>query len=248
MECDYTSLDLLMEDLSDIINEYIYDALLEDVSALSSADDKKKKHNIFVRFWNTLVKIMKFIGQKIREFYNKFKTYVRRLLDGKKCIVKEDCDVSHEIITGVDNNLGGLVNFISKLFSYMERKDGTGDIYDELDKAEEIIQNEFFQSEKKHLTKGTVMDLKVLESNLSKVEKNHDKATQQIENYAKKIEKIDPNNGVNDNIKNNALMRAQGIITKYKNYLNRIMNEMIDFIKTKISVVVYSGSAKEVTA
>lgn len=234
MEYNDMTLDMLLEAWQDIAQEYIYDALLEDVSGseISEADQKKKK-NILVRFWEMFVKIMKFIGKKITEFYHKVVAYLKTL-KSTKCIVKEDCDVSHEIITGYDSNLGILVSSMSRVFTFIEKRDGYGELTDTLNEIENKLETEFFKSEKKHLTKGTVMNLNILERNLLNVSKEHDKMTNKVEQYTDKIRKYE---GVVDT-KYNALTRAQGIVKKYQTYLNRIMNEMIDFIKNRVSQII----------
>lgn len=224
IEDDNITLDMLMEDLSDISREYLFDVILEDVSVQSPEERKTNKENILKRFWNAFIMVLKYIGKRLREFYTKVSKYLATLKN-EECIVKEDCEVSHEIITGIGDKPYKTLLYIAKGIG-MASSEGDDNLLNEL----ESNINKWFESEKKKLTKGTIMKLNILKRNLLKVCNDHDKVTNEIEKLENKI--------TTTNVSNTYFSKTQETLKKYQAYLVRIMNEISDFIKNKVSIII----------
>lgn len=215
--------DTLMEDLSDAVKEYMWSALFEDVSSTEvNTEDVKKKESIFKRFWNILVRIMKYIGRKLKEFATKVKKYIK----SKKTIeysVIDDCEVSTEIIAGIEDKK---FSWMSSLIKDVGRY-AANDMNNEADELEDKIKG-WFNSTKRQLKAGTIMHYNILEKNLDGIINDHDRVTNEVEKHAEKLNVADtaPDQKY--------FTRVQNLFKSYQTYLTRIMNEMSDFMQNKI--------------
>lgn len=211
--------EMLMEDLSDAYSEYVFSALLEDVSA-PDPDEEVKKDNIFKRFWNTVVTIFKFIGTKIKEFCTKIWKYIKTFKTDM-IVLNKDYTVSHEVMTGTNFVTTKLVVEMSKLLGKAEVNNENE--Y-EIEKCRDSI-NQLFESKKYTFKKGTPVKVNIIERNIMSTSKDCDKASKDIEKYSKKLE--------NTNNENRSKIMTIVIesLNRYKTYLVRIMNETASFLQ-----------------
>lgn len=225
---EYMTFDLLMEDLSSIMNEYLYDTILEDINNDSDEEKSERKDNIFKKFFDKIVEIMKFIGTKIRNFISRVVKYLSTI-KSEKCVVLKDCEISTEIITGVQ---GATYNSIYRIASQIGKADASG--YDMTEQKESI--EILFKSEKKTIKAGTVLMYNIIRRNLFNIQQDHDKATNKIETLNQKIQ-----NEKTKEIPKKYFTSTQLILAKYREYLSRIINETTDFLKNKVSPIVAKG-------
>ena len=217
---EYLTMNTLLEDLSDIAKEYLYDIILEDIDGSKDSERDEKRNNIFKRFFNKFIEIMKFIGRKIKDFYKKFCAYAATLKDAK-CVVKEDCKVPSEIISGVQAATFNSIYGIAVAVGHIKEKDPNSTIEDYL---------HFFEIKEVEIKKGTILQLNILKRNLLNVESYHDKVTKKLENLADKL-------NAEKDIPRVYFSTVQDILKRYQTYLIKIMNAMGDFIKTKVSKI-----------